>query len=129
MMNFEMEVDLILSLLNKISSKQQSFIKIHNFSFKNTAYQYKKAGSEPRRNSCNWTLLMVSNIRIRVPFTLAVAINVPFWLIARQARSDVWAFIITGALDEPASVLHKSCKGNYHNWKTKIQPSFSNWWM
>lgn len=73
------------------------------------SYQYKVAGSEPRLSSTNWTRLVVSHTLISVPLTEAVATIVPCWFKAIHANSPWWAFIVTGALDIPASVFAKSC--------------------
>ena len=80
-------------------------IKTKDYNF---TYQYNVAGSDPLLNSTNKAFLTVSHTLIKVPLVEAVATIVPCWLTAKQANSPWWAFIVTGALEVPISVLPKS---------------------
>lgn len=80
---------------------------------KKITYQYKVAGSEPRLSSAILVLRIVSQIRINVPFVLALANSVPCWLRAKQDISPWWAFSIIGAVELYISALETSWINNY----------------
>lgn len=71
-------------------------------------YQYNVAGSDPRLSSTKRVRLTVSQTRMRVPLSDAVATKVPCEFKAKQATSPWWALIVWGALEMPNSVTDRS---------------------
>lgn len=71
-------------------------------------YQYNVAVSDPRLSSTTLVFVLVSQIRINVPFALALATREPRRLIARQVISPWWAFSIFGAVELVAFKLEMS---------------------
>lgn len=71
-------------------------------------YQYRVAGSDPRRSSTRRVRFTVSHTRMRVPLSEAVATTVPCEFKAKQATSPWWALIVCGALEIPNSVTDRS---------------------
>ena len=74
-------------------------------------YQYRVAGSVPRRSSTSLSRVVVSNRRMRVPFREADAATLPGWFSATHAISLWWALMVKGADDVPGLVLDRSWRG------------------
>lgn len=68
-----------------------------------------EAGWAPRLSSLTSIPVVVSNIRISVPFSEAVARRVPWAFRARQDRAAWWASISTGAFSVRARSMSWTC--------------------